>query len=116
MLLHDGYGIRFNKLPWTVGCLAAGSLLLIVELISLGVYLGLLHLLPAVAISFGILWFCVLVWFSLLYQHRTLQGTFPWEVVLGAGILLGVPILDRSASLAGGLPFITLVWDVVVVC
>ena len=116
MLLNDGYSLDFRLLPFTIGSLVAGPLLDIVELSFLGIYLGLQHITPVVSLVFGTLWFALLVWFSWLYGHRAPKGTFPWEVVIGACILLGVPFFDRSASLAGGLPFITLAWDLVVVC
>ena len=115
MLLHDFYGIEFWMLPWTIGSLVAGPLLLLVELSFLGIYLGLSHVLPALAIAFGLFWFGVLVLFSRLYYHRSREGTFPFEAALGGVILLGVLILDRSLTVANGLPFVTLVRDVVVV-
>ena len=114
MLLHDGYRIGFHELPTAIGCIVAGPLLLVVELSFLAFYLFLQHLLPVISVVFGVMWFSLLVWFSVLYITRA-PRLVPWELIVGGSILLGIPVFDRSASLAASLPFITLVWDLVVV-
>ncbi|CAE7674029.1 unnamed protein product [Symbiodinium sp. CCMP2456] len=114
MLLHDGYHIGFHELPTAIGAVVAGPLLLVVELCFLGFYLFLRHLLPVISVVFGVMWFSLLVWFSVLYIKRA-QRLFSWEVIVGGSMVLGIPVFDKSASLAAALPFITLVWDLVVV-
>ena len=114
-LLCDEYSVPAEKLPLAVGSIAAGPVLLILEVSFIFAYGWLLQREPWAAVGFGLLWIAAEVFLTSRYGELAdnlgmnvgIWGSFAIAIIIG--------LLSPSAEYLGGLepaiPMISLLWD-----
>lgn len=126
-LLNRQYNLKDAPLPWNIGAVAAGPLMLVMEVLFIGVFSRLTeHKQHLLASSFGLLWIAVEVSISCAYlktckwPSQSLQ-TASWAIqpevlafVFGVAGSVGIVLRDSSFS-SSMLPILSFLWDLILV-
>lgn len=112
-LLYVQYDVDGTRLPWNIGALVAGPVMLFMEVVFIAVFSRLSQLrMPVLTCCFALSWIAVEVCFAFVYALRTNSGLF---AVLGATILTFLWVVFPSTSVLLLLPSLSLMWDLTVV-
>ena len=110
-LMHDKYKVEFSQLPRAVGSVAAGPLMLTLEVIFMAVFSGLEQVHASLAVAVGVLWILAEMRATYMYEHS--DGF--WNGTLATVLILIYAMFDERHHLALTIPVLSLLWDLCMV-
>ena len=110
-LMHDKYKVEFSQLPRAVGSVAAGPLMLTLEVLFMAVFSGLEQVHASLAVAVGVLWILAEMRATYMYEHS--DGF--WNGTLATVLILIYAMFDEGHHLALTIPVLSLLWDLCMV-